>query len=251
MAINYHHGSNRHTQDGPRVALPLLMGLSHPQSLLDVGCGTGTWLKAALELGIDDIFGVDGIELPDREFLVSKSFFRKMDLAGGWNLERRFDLAICLEVAEHLPADSAEQLVKSLTLHADTILFSAACPGQEGEGHINCQWPGYWQALFNHHQFRCEDSLRWKIWEQDAVEPWYRQNLFLATKDAGQAGSEPRLQRVLHPSMFAGNAMPDMAKIRHGIIDQVEAGSQTVGWYLSIPFRGMLAKLRRAGRTVK
>jgi SAM-dependent methyltransferase len=251
MEINYHHGANRHTEEGPSVALPILIGLNHPNSLLDVGCGTGTWLKTALDLGINDVFGVDGIELPDQQFLISKNLFKKMDLSGGWNLGRRFDLALCLEVAEHLPASSAELLVKSLTLHADKILFSAACPGQEGEGHINRQWPAYWQGLFNKHQFRCEDSLRWKIWELNAVEPWYRQNLFMAIKDAGQAGSEPRIHPVLSPAMFSDNSMPDMSKIRPQIIAQIEEGSQTFVWYLSIPFRGLLAKFRRAGKTAK
>ena len=163
-------------------------------------------------------------------------------------MERRFDVAICLEVAEHLPAQAAELLVKSLTMHADKIIFSAACPGQEGQGHINCQWPSYWQALFNKYQFRCDDSLRWRIWEEDAVEPWYRQNLFMATKDLDQAGNEQRIRCVLNPAMFAENTMPDMSKIRPEIINQIEQGSQPASWYLSIPFRGIIAKFRRAFR---
>ena len=245
MNIDYNHKANRHTQAGPRVALPLLLGSSRPQSLLDVGCGTGTWLKAALELGTPAVFGIDGIELPDQQFLASKSSFKKVDLSAAWDLGRRFDLAMCLEVAEHLPAHAAELLVKSLTSHADKIIFAAACPGQEGQGHINCQWPAYWQAWFNEYGFRCEDSLRWRIWEEGKVEPWYRQNLFMATKDPDQAGIEPRIHRVLHPSMFAGDAMPDMSRIRPEVIGQIEQGSEPLGWYLSIPFRGVLAKIRR------
>lgn len=246
MSIDYNHKANRHTQEGPRTALPMLIGLRHPKSLLDVGCGTGTWLQAALDLGINDLCGIDGIELPDNRFLVPKSFFRKTDLIGEWDLGRRFELAICLEVAEHLPAHSAELLVKSLTSHADTILFSAASPGQKGQGHINCQWPDYWQALFNKYQFQCDDSPRWRIWEEGAVEPWYRQNLFMATKDIALAGKEPRIQRVLHPSMFAA-----MSNIRREIIVQAEQGSEPLGWYLSIAFRGMMAKLRRAATKAK
>lgn len=251
MAIDYHHGANRHTLEGAFAALSKLLGDQKPGSLLDVGCGTGTWLKAAQELGVPEVFGVDGVAVSEGDFLVPKKLFRLVNLEHDWKLERRFEVALCLEVAEHLSAEASPILVRSLVAHADMIFFSAACPGQEGEHHVNCQWPIYWQDLFNREGFCCDDSPRWRLWEDERIEPWYRQNLFMATKDAGQAGSEPRIQRALHPSMFAGNAMPDMSRIRPGIIAQVEQGSQSIGWYLSIPFRGMLAKLRRAGKTAK
>lgn len=244
MNVIYDHAANLHTQTGPRVALPLLLGTEKPRSLLDVGCGTGTWLKAALDFGVSDVFGIDGIELPDKQFLVPKSSFRRIDLSGGWNLGKQFDLAISLEVAEHLPAAAARLLVKSLTAHSDKIIFSAACPGQEGDHHLNCQWPDYWQTLFNECGFWCEDSLRWRIWDEKDVEPWYRQNMFMAIKGSDQAGREPRIRRVVHPSMFA-DAMPDLMEMRKSIIQQMERGSQPLGWYFWVPFRGLFAKLRR------
>jgi len=61
-------------------------------------------------------------------------------------------------------------LVTSLRAHADTVIFSAACPGQEGQGHINCQWPSYWQALFNRNGFECVDDIRPVIWGNTDIE---------------------------------------------------------------------------------
>ena len=197
--VDYDHGCNLHTVAGACAALPLLLGDLRPQSLVDVGCGTGTWLRAALDLGIADICGLDGVRLPTEALHVPEDRIWICDLQGGWGLDRKFDLVLCLEVAEHLPPESAEALVEKLTGCGNRIFFSAANPWQPGQHHVNCQWPAYWQALFNRRGFGCRDSLRWKIWEEARVEPWYRQNLFLAEKDEFAAGKEPRIPGVIHP----------------------------------------------------
>src|SRR6185437_3722679 len=138
MKIEYEHSQNTHELPGPLAAFSTIFAGSKPQSLLDVGCGVGTWLKAAQESGVEDIVGVDGIDTPSTRFLVSTSFFRQQDLTRSWNLGRRFDAAICLEVAEHLDEQYATILVDSLATHSDHIVFGAACPGQSGQHHVNC-----------------------------------------------------------------------------------------------------------------
>jgi hypothetical protein len=91
----------------------------------------------------------------------------------------RYDLAVCLEVAEHLPESSAADLVRALTAFAPVVLFSAAVPGQGGVGHINEQWPAYWKGLFEQHGFYRRDPIRPRIWTNERVHWWYRQNIFL------------------------------------------------------------------------
>lgn len=208
MTVNYDHSQNLHTVSGPQAAMPLLFATGMPRSLLDVGCGTGTWLKTAQDFGVADIFGVDGVDVPAEKLLIPAKFFRRQDLTQPWDLGRKFEAAICLEVAEHLPENSALTLVQLLTSHADTIFFSAAAPGQDGQNHINCQWPDYWQKKFNECGFVCSDDVRWRIWRDDRVEPWYRQNLFCARRDPAQAGREERIAAVAHPAnleiMFNG-----------------------------------------------
>ena len=107
----------------------------------------------------------------------------------------------CLEVGEHLPPESAGTLVRSLCTHSDRIFFSAAAPQQLGEHHINCQWPEYWQALFNEHGYSCHDEVRFRMWRDTGIEPWYRQNMFLARKAPEVAGHEPRIPALIHPDM--------------------------------------------------
>lgn len=206
-AGDYDHALSTHTIAGATAALPVLFALGGmPLTLLDVGCGTGTWLRAALDLtgGAIDICGVDGVDLErDRSLMIPASSFVQRDLSYPFDLSRRFDAALCLEVAEHLDEPSAPILVASLVVHADIVFFSAACPGQPGFGHVNCQWPEYWQRMFNRVGYVCSDAVRWNLWDDQRVEPWYRQNLFRASVDLRRAGTEPRIARVVHPDMLA------------------------------------------------
>lgn len=200
VKIDYNHQNNIHTQSGAKAAFTAVLSECKVNSLLDVGCGTGTWLKAALDLGVAEIFGVDGVHISTDRLLVSADYFQQQDLTLAWDLNRRFDLVICLEVAEHLDSCFAKLLIETLTIHADRVIFGAACPGQPGQHHVNCQWPVYWQELFNSCGFACSDTLRWKIWNDSQIEPWYRQNIFIADKTS-KAGSEARILPVVHPGM--------------------------------------------------
>ena len=166
MSVDYHHATNVHSLKGARAALPLLLARAHAGSLLDVGCGTGTWMKAALDFGIADVFGIDGVQVPADQLHVPAEKIARQELSRPWNLGRRFDAVICLEVAEHLDRECAPGLIDSLARHADLVYFSAACPGQEGQHHVNCQWPAYWQQLFNARGFSCSDEPRWELWDR-------------------------------------------------------------------------------------
>ena len=200
--INYSHSGNMHLIDAPSVIFPIINELYRPKNILDVGCGIGTWLKTISDHGIEDYLGIDGIEVGVNEFLVSKEKFKKYDLTHHWDLGRKFDLLLCLEVAEHLPSDLASDFVQSLTNHSDIIIFSAACPNQPGQGHINCQWIDYWQDLFNKHRYACFDEIRPLVWNKDFPEWWYKQNIFVAKKDEINAGKETKLMSIIYPDLY-------------------------------------------------
>lgn len=224
MAIDYDHNPAVHTLEGPRAAFRAVFADRLPSSLLDVGCGPGTWLRAALDEGVTDVVGVDGVDIPRDSFRFPPELFRQFDLTQEWSLGRRFDAVLCVEVAEHIDERHAASLVKALTMHADTVYFSAACPGQTGQHHVNCQWPGYWQELFNRCGYVCDDSTRWRIWGIADIEPWYRQNLFIARRSEA-AGTEPRIPAVVHPDMMSRHV------VRSQYTLDMERGRNPIGWY--------------------
>jgi SAM-dependent methyltransferase len=170
-------------RDGVRrsagLLVPLVVELVNPRSVIDVGCGLGIWLKEIAEHGIDDVLGVDGDYLDRGEFEISPDAFHSADLAQPLRLDRRFDLALSLEVAEHLPESAAATFVESLALLAPVVLFSAAIPRQGGLDHVNEQWPGYWADHFERHGYHCIDCIRPRLWENEQIQFWYAQNALL------------------------------------------------------------------------
>ena len=161
------------------VIVPAVLRLIDCASVVDVGCGVGPWLRAVSDCGINDYLGINGDWVPTDRLGISAHRFRA-HLRRPLDLGRRFDLAICVEVAEHLPADAAATLVDTLTSLAPVVLFSAAVPDQGGDGHINEQWPGYWAALFRERGFAARyDCIRLPLWNDSGADWWYRQNVLL------------------------------------------------------------------------
>jgi SAM-dependent methyltransferase len=189
--------------------VPEVIALVAPRSVVDVGCGPAGWIAEFREAGISDVIGIDG-DWVDRDLLlISPELFRAHDLRQPLSLDRMFDLALCLEVAEHLPAERAGPLVSELTKLAPVVLFSAAIPGQGGNGHINEQWPDYWATMFEKSSYVPLDCLRSRFWSDGQIEWCYRQNMILyARRDYVEAhrqlkatfDRQPRcVLRLVHP----------------------------------------------------
>jgi hypothetical protein len=114
----------------------------------------------------------------DRTLLqIPQERFLPHDLTLPIHLERRFDLVLCLEVAEHLPADFAPTLIDSLVSLGPVILFSAAIPFQGNTHHVNEQWPEYWARHFSTKKYVPVDYVRRQIWQLHDVD--YAQNILL------------------------------------------------------------------------
>lgn len=135
----------RVARESAEIVLPRVLDehVRAGSAIIDIGCGTGEWARFAWKQGWAAI-GIDhGVPADDIYF----PFYIDMDLTGYIPGCMGYGLAICLEVAEHLPESQAWYLVEALA-QAEVVLFSAATPGQPGIGHINCQPHDYWHDLF-------------------------------------------------------------------------------------------------------
>ena len=172
----------QHLSESRRSAeeiVPLVLDLLQPGSVIDVGCGVGTWLAVFRQHGIEDICGIDGPWVNPALLKIPQDRFSPVDLQNPFHIRRQFDLAVSVEVAEHLSPECAEGFIHSLASLAPVVLFSAAIPFQGGANHVNEQWPEYWAELFAAEGYKAIDCLRKQFWRNDRVEWWYAQNLLL------------------------------------------------------------------------
>ncbi len=201
--------------------VPLVLELVPARSVVDVGCGEGTWLAAFTKNGVLDVLGVDG-DYVDRDTLqISRARFQAADLSKPLEIGRKFDLAVSLEVAEHLPPECAASFVESLTRLAPVVLFSAAIPFQGGTQHLNEQWPDKWAELFQKHGYLMVDCIRKRVWQNDAVEWWYAQNALIFVRPshletnallrAEFEKTNPGQIRLVHPRKYLDLANPHQA----------------------------------------
>lgn len=207
--MKYTHLEEKHNLKAPSIIAPMVYDIVKPKSVIDIGCGLATFLRAFKNLGVSDVLGIDG-HWVNRELLskyIQLSEFQEADLESRISIPRKFDLAISVEVAEHLSAGRADSFVEDLCALSDQILFSAAIPGQGGDNHINEQWVSYWKEKFEKRGYVMLDIFREKMWNNPDILWWYRQNIFLFVKRDSALherfkDKEGDVLNVVHPDLY-------------------------------------------------
>ncbi len=228
------------------------------RSAVDFGTGRGLWLATAMRHGAKDIRGYDIPGTPTDRLHIPADCFTPADLGAPMAFDRRYDLAVSTEVAEHIETERAGQFVANIAATSDLVLFSAAVPYQGGIGHLNENWIEYWNRRFGKHGYQCFDILRTRFWHDGSVRSFYRQNLLVFARGApaetlvakGHAPTETPLS-MIHPEQYLkviGNALPhelrrvgpDVTQYYHAVTrdpDEVDAdpgrisyGKDPIGW---------------------
>lgn len=160
------------------------------RSVGDFGCGTGAYVAEFKKHGID----AEGFEYSELAKKMARESFslelQHFDLTKFSKLDRRFDLSLSLEVAEHLTPELSDRLVEACCQHAQLVIFSAAHPGQSGQGHINLQPKAYWIERFARRGFRfdqpCADQLECYLRANLIRGFWLADNIGVYKSNAGK-----------------------------------------------------------------
>ncbi|MCX7549368.1 class I SAM-dependent methyltransferase [Xanthomarina sp. F2636L] len=207
MKTKYKHTEVIHNLESPKEIVPIVMDLIKPKSVVDIGCGLGTFLYCFKLEGVKKVLGIDGPWI-NKELLnkyLSDNEFQIKDLEKSFTLEDKYDLVISLEVAEHISEEASEIFVMNLISSGKTILFSAATPFQGGQNHINEQWPTYWEKKFLKHGYIMHDIIRPLIWDNTKIFTWYKQNTFIITPENHQFNfNQPvnSIKNIVHYDLF-------------------------------------------------
>lgn len=199
----YQHRVHQHELDQPNIVVPYILQLIKPNSVLDIGCGFGHWLKVFKNNGTPEVLGVDGeyVLQEHRLKFLEDGEFMSYDLTKELDLKRKFDLVLSLEVAEHIPEKSADIFVKTLVNHGDLVVFSAAIPFQGGQNHINEKPLSYWVSKFKAYGYYFYDPFRQKIWDEKELFFWYKQNMVLFSKHALDLPQPSLPFEIAHPDL--------------------------------------------------
>jgi len=187
----------------------LIFKTYQPKTIVEFGCGPGHLTRELDKLNIA-VTAIDGFSSPDFKN-TQRINFNKVDLNDQKALEqflsdKKFDLAVCTEVGEHLNPSSSAHLIKYLTQSAPVVIFSAAVPRQGGHGHINCQTREFWHDLFSGNGFRVVDSFRTKLRDNESLAMWYKLNLLdYVSKDSKLAENEDVIRNLLGSESYASS----------------------------------------------
>jgi len=216
------------------VLMPFILEMTGAHTVVDLGCGVAGWLGAAKQHGATSVLGIDG-DYVDTEWLrIAPDEFLPRDLTQPVHLDRQFDLAMSLEVAEHLPPDRAASFVADLCQLAPIVFFSAAQPHQGGTDHINERYLDYWVELFAGEGYELIDCIRPEFWEHD-IAYFYSQNCAVFAKP-GLLPAErrgPRMPlRVVHPVLVEcvlapPAALRPWAEASKGMVAALPAAART------------------------
>jgi SAM-dependent methyltransferase len=210
-------------QDGSlrsaQVVVPIVTDCVQPKSVVDIGCGVGTWLSCFDKLNLD-ILGLDGEYVDKKMLKIDSSKFLPANLENRIQIDRKFDLAVCLEVLEHLPPHRTETFIEDLTKLSDVILFSCAIPGQGGTNHINELWQSECVEIFQKYKYVGVDYIRPLIWVNNDVEFWYKQNIILFCK-ANSIEEYSKLRDESGKRAIWDIVHPEIYKIRNGVLQRI------------------------------
>lgn len=148
-----------------RDVLPPRAAGAPASRVLDAGCAIGLLVEALRERGVD----AGGFDISDYAIGQAHERVRPWVRVGSvtTELDGRYDLIVCIEVLEHVPAAEADAAIANFCRHADDILFSSSSTDYGEATHVNVRPPEAWAEAFARHGF-----LRDVEFDASFITPW-------------------------------------------------------------------------------
>ncbi len=125
-----------------KIVTEVLYNMFRPARLADLGCGCGIYSHILSARGVLTL-AIDGVRPPPEHSFPVEILL--CDLTEPFkNTWGKFDMALCLEVAEHIPEGFSDVFLKNIMAFSDRLVMSAAPPGQGGHHHVNERPRRYW-----------------------------------------------------------------------------------------------------------
>lgn len=197
----YYSNHDQGSYDSAITILSRLSAYVNPQSVIDIGCGSGTWCKAAMNVWGIVALGIDQHSYEDCNMHIPESQYLQNDIRSrvhGYHA----DLVICVEVIEHIDEEYEDTVLDNICAMSNTILFSGALPFQGGTGHVNEKPYSYWVEKFNRRGFYLDERIRHDIWDDARVAIWYRNNIMLLHKNTNKNRMMHQHLDIIHPHML-------------------------------------------------
>ena len=232
---SFYRERDKKTRETANTVLGILLSEIEAHSAVDVGCGVGTWLDVFQKLtGSVTIDGYDGDYVNPEYLQIPQEAFHAVDLNNRLFLKDKYDLAISLEVAEHLRPERAEAFVEDLCSLSDIVLFSAATKNQGGDGHINEQRLSYWIELFDRQGYHCFDVIRPFIWEEKQIPVWYRNNIVVMARPK----KAPKHWKKMGGHGVMDFVHPDLYESKTGVLSKTQSIVHIYQMWLDMYERG-------------
>lgn len=193
-------GHERYVQSAEIIA-DVLHGRFRPKRLADLGAGCGVYSHRFATHGVE-VVAIDGVVAPPEHSYPVPIQVR--DLTAPFeNIWGAFDLALCLEVAEHIPEALAGAFLDNILRFSDRLILSAAQPNQGGRHHVNERPKRYWVAKLAGKGFAYDRRETGRVLQAlTAARPpymWMAEQISVYDRAKITAGSKDRLPFSVPP----------------------------------------------------
>lgn len=146
------------------------------KTLVDFGCGPAFYVD-----NLRDLVNFEAYDGNPNTTEITNGIARVLDLSENFDLKKKFDCVLSLEVGEHIPEQYEEIFIDNLIRHSkNKIILSWAIEGQIGDGHVNCRNNDYIIKKFEEKGFRLNEKFTKQIREKDVV--WFKYTIFVFDK---------------------------------------------------------------------